>query len=176
MQKNRSKEKCQKTNTRFEFLDPDYPSVNPYSKHFFRKKSGPLFKKIDPKKNVKKLTPDSNSSTPITLRSTLITNIFFVKKVVLCVKKRSKEKCQKTNTRFEFLDPDYPSVNPYNKHFFLKKSGPLFKKIDPKKNVKKLTPDSNSSTPITLRSTLIANIFFVKKVVLCVKKRSKKKF
>jgi hypothetical protein len=85
-------------------------------------------------KNVlKKLTSDSSSWTPITLRSTLIKNIFFVKKVILCVKKTIRKFFFKTDTTFEFLDPDYPSVNPYKKKKFCKKSDPLCKKIDPKK-------------------------------------------
>jgi hypothetical protein len=50
----------------------------------------------------------------------------------LC-KKIDPKKFKKTDIRFEFLDPDYPSVNPYRKTFFCEKSDPLCKKIDPKK-------------------------------------------
>ncbi len=32
--------------------------------------------------------------------------------MVLCVKKSFTKKFYKTNTRFEFLDPDYPSLEP----------------------------------------------------------------
>jgi hypothetical protein len=49
------------------FPDPDYPSVNPYKKIFFSQKNGPLSKKVVLKKNLKKLTSDSGSPTPIAL-------------------------------------------------------------------------------------------------------------
>ncbi len=100
-------------------------------------------------KNFKKLTSDSSSSTPITLRSTLIKKYFFVKKVVLCIKKSIRKKNFETNIRFEFLDPDYPSVNTYKKIFLCEKSRPLYKKNRSQKKFKKLTSDSSSSTPIT---------------------------
>jgi hypothetical protein len=80
--------------------------------------------------------------------------------VILCVKKSIRKKFKKTDIRFEFLDSDYPSVKPYKKFFFSKKSDPLCKKIDSKKNLKKLTSDSSSLTLMTLRSTLIKNKYF----------------
>ncbi len=78
--------------------------------------------------------------------------------MVLCVKKLIRKKFYKTNTRFEFLDPDYPSVNPYKKKSFCKKSGPLCKKKWSEKNFKKLTQDSCSSTSITHWPSFMNNI------------------
>ncbi len=43
---------------------------------------------------------------------------------------------EKTNIRFEFLDPDYPSVNPYKKNFFSKKMVLCLKKLIHKKILK----------------------------------------
>ena len=47
----------------------------------------------------------------LTLRTHKQANIFFTQDAF----QRETEQFQKTNTRFEFLDPDYPSVNPYEK-------------------------------------------------------------
>ncbi len=49
----------------------------------------------------------------------------------------------------------YSLVNPYKNIIFCEKSSPLCKKNESEKKFKKLTLDSSSSTPITLRSTLI---------------------
>ena len=37
--------------------------------------------------------------------------------MVLCIKKSIRKKVFKTNIRFDSLDPDYLSVNPYRKGF-----------------------------------------------------------
>ena len=47
----------------------------------------------------------------LTLRTHKQANIFFTQDSFL----RETEQFQKPNTGFEFLDPDYPSVNPYEK-------------------------------------------------------------
>jgi len=43
---------------------------------------------------------------------------FFCKQSDALCKKLVRKKFQKTNIRFEFLDPDHPSVNPYRKNSF----------------------------------------------------------
>jgi hypothetical protein len=83
----------------------------------------------------------------------------FCKKGDHLCKKIDPKKFLKSDSRFEFLDHDYPSVNPYKKLFFVKKVILCVKKLI-QKYFKKLTPDSSSSTSITLRSTLIKKFFF----------------
>jgi hypothetical protein len=41
--------------------------------------------------------------------------------MVLCLKKSYAKKIKKNDFKFEFFDPDYPSVNPYKKILFLQK-------------------------------------------------------
>jgi hypothetical protein len=82
-----------------------------------------LSQKKKTKKNLKKLTSDLDSSTPITLRSTLIKKPYFCKKNgSLSQKKEDKKFFLKTNIRFGFLDPDNPSVNPYNIYIIIEKN------------------------------------------------------
>ncbi len=96
---------------------------------------------------MKKLTSDSHSPPPITLWSNFIKNHFFMKKPILCVNKSIfKKKHAKTDLEFGFPTLDYLWSNFIKNHFFMKKTYPLCKKINPKKNMKKLTSDSDSST------------------------------
>jgi hypothetical protein len=97
------------------------------------------------------MTSDLNSSAAITLVKLYKGKKNFRKRHILCVKKSIAEKFRKTDHRFGFLDPDHLRSTLLKK-FFVKKVILCVKKLIRKK-FKKLTPDSSSSTPITLRST-----------------------
>jgi hypothetical protein len=104
-------------------------------------------------KSPKKSQNPKSAVSPLPLAKLYKEKKFFVKNI-LCVKNSIAKKFRKTDHRFGFVDLDYLRSTLIKNNFFVKKVFLCLKKWSTKK-LKKLTSDSNSSTPITLRSTLI---------------------
>ena len=92
--------------------------------------------------------------TPGYLWSNFMENKFFLKKPFFFTKKINLKKSQKTNDGFGSPTPDYLWSNFIKNNFFPKKVVLCVKKGGGDKKYKKLTSESDSSTPIASGQTL----------------------